>query len=255
MQRLKDKVAIITGGAGGIGVATAKRFVAEGARVVLVDLQQKALETAMAAIGSDAVSAVTADVSNEDQVHAYVQTTLDRHGRLDVLFSNAGTEGAVAPIVDYPMDIFDRVIAVNLRGIYLSLKCAMPVMQKQGSGSIIMTSSIAGLKGFAGLSAYVASKHAVVGLMRSAVLEAGASGVRVNTIHPSPIETRMMRSIEEGAAPGATAAVKTQFESMIPAGRYGLPEEVANTALFLASNDSIFCTGGRYSVDGGMSAG
>lgn len=255
MKRLEGKIAIITGGAGGIGIATAKLFIEQGARVMLVDLGQNALDAALAQIGSDAASAVTADVSDEVQTQAYLQATLDRYGRIDALFSNAGVEGRIAPIVDYPMDIFDRVIAVNLRGVYLGLKHAMPIMQKQGGGSIIITSSIAGLKGFAGLSAYVTSKHALVGLMRSAVLESGASGVRINTIHPSPIETRMMRSIEEGATPGAAASAKAQFETMIPAGRYGLPDEVARTALFLASDDSTFCTGGRYSVDGGMSAG
>lgn len=254
-RRLQGKCVVITGGAGGIGLASARLFISEGAQVVLVDLQQQALDAALAELGSDAASAVAADVSDEAQTQAYLQAALQRHGRIDALFCNAGTEGRIAPIADYPMDAFDRVMAVNVRGVFLGLKHAMPIMQKQGGGSIMLTSSIAGLKGFAGLSAYVASKHALVGLMRSAVLEAGSSGVRINTIHPSPIETRMMRSIEEGAAPGAASSVKAQFAASIPAGRYGLPEEVARTALFLASDDSAFCTGGRYSVDGGMSVG
>ena len=184
-----------------------------------------------------------------------VETAVQRYGRLDVLFANAGTEGRIVPLVDYEPSEFQRVIDVNVMGVFLGLKYTIPVMQKQGGGSIIITSSIGGLKGFAGLSAYVTSKHALVGMMRSAVLEIGNSGVRVNTIHPSPIETRMMRSIEEGAAPGQGSAVKKQFEASIPAGRYGTPTEVAQTALFLASDESRFCTGGRYSVDGGMSAG
>lgn len=254
-KRLQGKCVVITGGAGGIGLASARLFISEGAQVVLVDLQQEALDAALAQLASGAASAVAADVSDEAQTRAYLQAALERHGRIDALFCNAGTEGRIAPIADYPMDAFDRVMAVNVRGVYLGLKHAMPIMQKQGGGSIVITSSIAGLKGFAGLSAYVTSKHALVGLMRSAVLEAGGSGVRINTIHPSPIETRMMRSIEEGAAPGAGTAAKAQFSAAIPAGRYGLPEEVARTALFLASDDSVFCTGGRYSVDGGMSAG
>jgi NAD(P)-dependent dehydrogenase (short-subunit alcohol dehydrogenase family) len=127
-------------------------------------------------------------------------------------------------------------------------------MQRQGSGSIIITSSVAGFKGALRLAPYAASKHAVVGLMRSAVLETGASGVRINTIHPSPIETRMMRAIEHGQAPGAEAAAKAAITTRIPAGRYGTADEVASTALFLASDDSRYCTGGRYSVDGGMTA-
>ena len=255
MKRLQGKVAVITGGAGGIGMAAARLFVTEGAKVLLVDVDEPALRAAVTELGADAASHVVADVSDEAQVRGYLDAAVQRHGRVDALLSNAGTEGKVCPIVDYPMDVFDRVIAVNVRGVYLSLKHALPLMMKQGSGSIVITSSIAGLKGFAGLSAYVTSKHAVVGMMRSAVLESAASGVRINTIHPSPIETRMMRAVEEGAAPGSAAAAKQQFESWIPAARYGTPDEVARTALFLASDDSRFCTGGRYSVDGGMSSG
>jgi NAD(P)-dependent dehydrogenase (short-subunit alcohol dehydrogenase family) len=153
-----------------------------------------------------------------------------------------------------PVAMFDRVMAVNVRGVFLGLQQALPVMQRQGSGSIIITSSVAGFKGAARLAPYAASKHAVVGLMRSAVLETGASGVRINTIHPSPIDTRMMRSIEHGQAPGAEAAAKQAITTRIPAGRYGTADEVARTALFLASDDSRYCTGGRYSVDGGMTA-
>ncbi|AIO72906.1 SDR family NAD(P)-dependent oxidoreductase [Burkholderia multivorans] len=254
MNRLTGKVALITGGAGGIGAETARLFVSEGALVVIADLQESALQSVVREIGSDAVSYVVADVSDEAQMMRAVDATVERHGRLDVLFANAGTEGRIVPLVEYTLEDFQRVIHVNVLGVFLGLKYTIPVMQKQGGGSIIVTSSIGGLKGFAGLSAYVTSKHAIVGMMRSAVLETGNSGVRINTIHPSPIETRMMRSIEEGAAPGHGDAVKKQFEASIPAGRYGTPAEVAQTALFLASDESRFCTGGRYTVDGGMSA-
>jgi NAD(P)-dependent dehydrogenase (short-subunit alcohol dehydrogenase family) len=255
MGRLDDKVAVITGGAGGIGVATATLFLQEGATVVLVDRDEATLDRVVKELGSDRVSHIVADVTEDDQVRGYVDTTVQRHGRIDVLFSNAGTEGVVSPIVDYPMDEFDKVMAVNVRGVYSSLKYGMPAMQASGGGSIIITSSIAGLNGFAGLSSYVTSKHAVVGLMRSAVLEAADSGVRVNTVHPAPIENRMMRSIEEGAAPGAADAAKKQFEAMIPAGRYGNSDEVGRLALFLASDDSRYITGATVSVDGGMSVG
>ncbi|NWJ74595.1 SDR family oxidoreductase [Pseudonocardia sp. ICBG1122] len=255
MARLDGKVAVITGGAGGIGTATAALFLQEGATVVLVDREEHALRGAASELGSDRVGHVVADVTDDDQVRGYVEETVARHGRIDVLFSNAGTEGVVAPIVDYPMDAFDAVMAVNVRGVYSSIKHGLPAMQRTGGGSIIITSSIAGLHGFAGLSSYVASKHAVVGLMRSAVLEAADSGVRVNTIHPAPINNRMMRSIEEGAAPGAAQAAQKQFEGMIPAGRYGESEEVGRLALFLASDDSRYVTGATVSVDGGMSVG
>ncbi|WP_060986221.1 SDR family NAD(P)-dependent oxidoreductase [Delftia acidovorans] len=255
MKRLDGKVVLITGGGGGIGAETARLFAAEGARVVLADLQEPALQSVVQEIGTEISSYIVTDVSDGGQMKQAVETAVQRYGRLDVLFANAGTEGRIVPLVDYEPSEFQRVIDVNVMGVFLGLKYTIPVMQKQGGGSIIITSSIGGLKGFAGLSAYVTSKHALVGMMRSAVLEIGNSGVRVNTIHPSPIETRMMRSIEEGAAPGQGSAVKKQFEASIPAGRYGTPTEVAQTALFLASDESRFCTGGRYSVDGGMSAG
>lgn len=255
MARLDGKVAVITGGSGGIGLATARLFVAEGAAVVLVDLDEGRLGEAAAELGSAALSTLAADVSDEAQTRAYVDAALQRHGRLDVLFCNAGIEGAISPITDYPVELFDRVLAVNVRGVFLGLKHALPTMARQGGGSIVITSSVAGYKGGAHLSAYSASKHAVVGLMRSAVLETGASGVRINTIHPAPIDTRMMRAIEQGRAPGAEAAAKQLITTRIPAGRYGSADEVAHTALFLASDDSRFCTGGCYPVDGGMSAG
>lgn len=255
MNRLSGKVAIITGGSGGIGLATARLFLDEGARVVLVDLDEARLRDAAAGLGGDAVEVVAADVSDEAAVRDTLGATVQRHGRLDVLFCNAGIEGAVTPLTDYPVETFDRVLAVNVRGVFLGLKHALPVMQRQGGGSIIITSSVAGFKGGAHLAAYAASKHAVVGLMRSAVLETGASGVRINTIHPSPIDTRMMRAIEHGRAPGAEDAARQMISTRIPAGRYGTPDEVALTALFLASDDSRYCTGGRYSVDGGMTAG
>ncbi len=253
--RLADKVCVITGGSGGIGAATGRLFAAEGATVVLVDLDAAALHAAVADCGAGAaVSGEVADVGDEAAMQRVIADTVARHGRLDVLFCNAGIEGRIAPIAETTVADFDRVMAVNVRGVFLGLKHAMPVMQRQGSGSIIITSSVAGFKGGAHLAPYAASKHAVVGLMRSAVLEAGSSGVRINTIHPSPIETRMMRAIEHGRAPGAEAAAKQMITSRIPAGRYGTPDEVAATALFLASDDSRYCTGGRYSVDGGMTA-
>ncbi|MGF6780724.1 SDR family NAD(P)-dependent oxidoreductase [Paraburkholderia sp. GAS334] len=254
MKRLAGNVAVITGGAGDIGRATAKLFAQEGAFVVLVDRDEASLKRVVAGLGSDAVSYVVGDVTSEAQVRGFVEATLARHGRIDTLFCNAGTEGIAAPVVDYPLEVFERVFAVNVTGVMLSMKYGLPVMQKQGSGSVIIASSIAGLRAVPLFSAYVASKHAVIGLMRSAVLETASTGVRINTIHPSPITGRMMSSIEEGAAPGAGAAVRAQTEAGIPAGRYGEPGEVAQLVLFLASDESRFCTGGTYPVDGGMSA-
>jgi NAD(P)-dependent dehydrogenase (short-subunit alcohol dehydrogenase family) len=170
------------------------------------------------------------------------------------LFANAGIEGVVAPITDYPDDVFDQVIAVNVRGVWLGVKRVMAHMQERGGGSIIITSSIAGVRGSQLMSAYATSKHAVIGLMRSAALAGAAHGIRVNTVNPAQIETRMMRSIEAGIDPAAPERAKAERAARIPMKRYGLPEEVARLALFLASDESSYCTGGVYMVDGGFTA-
>ncbi|HZK04505.1 MAG TPA: SDR family NAD(P)-dependent oxidoreductase [Actinomycetaceae bacterium] len=254
MGRLDNKIAIITGGAGGIGVATAKLFIAEGANVVLADLNEDSLQKAVDDIGSDAVSFVAGNVTDESDVKRLVDETVSRHGKLDVFFANAGIEGHVKPIEDQTAEDFDKVIAVNVRGVFLGLKYAIPAIRQAGGGSIIITSSVAGLVGSAGLSPYVASKHAVVGLSRTAAVENAAHGIRVNTIHPAPIETRMMRAIEAEVAPEDAEGAKKQFEAGIRMGRYGTPEEVAKLALFLASDDSSYSTGSRFLIDGGWTA-
>ena len=254
MSRLDNKIAIITGGAAGIGLATARRFVAEGARVMLVDIAGDALDAAVAELGSDNAASMVADVTSETEVEAYVQKAVSHYGKVDVFFNNAGIEGAVAPLPDYPTDMFDRVIAVNVRGAWLGLKYVIPEMLKSGGGSIICTSSMAGLKGAPKLSAYIASKHAVVGMMKSAALEVASKNIRINTINPAPIATRMIEAIESGFAPGAEANVKKKMEAGVPMHRYGTPEEVADLVLFLASDESSYCTGTCFSIDGGMSA-
>ena len=254
MNRLEGKVAVITGGAGGIGAATGRLFAEEGARVLLVDLAEEALQQAVRAIGGERVSAVAADVAQAEQVQRYVQTAIDRYGGIDVFFANAGIEGVVAPITDYPDDVFDRVIAVNVRGVWLGLKHVMAEMQRRGGGSIIITSSIAGVRGSPLMAPYSTSKHAVVGLMRSAALAGAAHRIRVNTVNPAQVETRMMRSLEAAIDPAAPERAKAEREARIPMKRYGLPEEVARLALFLASDESSYCTGGVYMVDGGFTA-
>jgi NAD(P)-dependent dehydrogenase (short-subunit alcohol dehydrogenase family) len=254
LNRLHNKIITITGAANGIGLASARLFVEQGAHVVLVDLSEQALIDAVAALPEGRASYVVADVRDEQQIKHYIDTTVARHGRIDGLFSNAGIAGKIAPIFDYPTEAFDDVIATNVRGVWLSLKHVLPIMLNQGSGSVVLSSSIVGLMGFPGASGYVTSKHAVIGMMRSTALEVAKSGVRINTLNPGPIETQMMRHIEEGAAPGAGSAAKPSFEAIIPAGHYGEPEDVARLALFLMSDESRFCTGGVYSVDGGMSA-
>lgn len=254
MGKLDQRVAVITGGAGGIGLAAAKRFVAEGAKALLVDLDEAGLARAVTEIGEPSASFAVADVTRAEDVQRYVRTCVERYGGIDIFLDNAGIEGAVQPIVDYPVEMFDRVIAVNVRGAWLGLKYVIPEMAKRGGGSIIVVSSVAGIHGYANVSAYVTSKHAVVGMMRTAALECVPLKIRVNTVNPAPIETRMMRSLEDGFAPGAADQAKQQIAAGIPMGRYGTPEEVASLMLFLASDDSRYCTGGVYMVDGGISA-
>jgi NAD(P)-dependent dehydrogenase (short-subunit alcohol dehydrogenase family) len=254
MKRLEGKVAVITGGAGGIGAAAGRLFAEEGASVLLVDLAAEALQQVVQAIGDEQVSAVVADVTRTEQVQRYVHTAIDRYGGIDVFFANAGVEGLVAPITEYPDDVFDRVMAVNVRGVWLGLKHVMAHMQQRCGGSIIITSSIAGVRGSPGMAPYSTSKHAVIGLMRSAALAGAAHGIRVNTVNPAQIETRMMRSIEAAIDPAVPERAKAEREARIPMKRYGLPEEVARLALFLASDESGYCTGGVYMVDGAVTA-
>jgi len=254
MARLAGKVAVITGGAGGIGIEAGRLFAAEGAKVLLVDLSEEPLRQAVSTIGSEAVSYTVADVTQPGQTQQYVCAAVERYGGIDIYLANAGIEGTVQSITDYPLEIFDKVLAVNVRGVWLGLKYVIPEMKNRGGGSIIITSSVAGIKGTPGVSAYVTSKHAVIGMMRTAALEGAPFNIRVNTVNPAPIETRMMRSLEEGFAPGAAAQAKKNLSNWVPSKRYGTPEEVAQMMLFLASDDSRYCSGGVYMVDGGVSA-
>ena len=261
MARLEGKVAVITGATGGIGSAAARLFAEEGARVALVDLDEGALQEVAHSIGEDKASYTAADVTDPEQTQAYIDAAVNRWGGVDVLLANAGIEGTLSPISDYPVDVFDRVMAVNVRGVWLGIKYAVPVMRERGGGSIVITSSTAGIGGSPEMSAYNTSKHAVIGLMRCAAMEGAPDGIRVNTVNPAPIETRMMRSIEEMRVDAldddriTVEVAKQSFAERIPLQRYGDPEEVAKMMLFLSSDDSSFCTGGVYMVDGGRSAG
>ncbi len=256
MARFDDKVAIITGAGGGIGRATALRLASEGAAVVAVDLAGEALDaTAAAVIESGArAEAVAADVTDAAQVEAYVARAVDAFGRVDVLFNNAGIEGAVAPLEQYPEDVFDRVLAVNVKGVWLAMGQVADVMRRNGGGAIVNTSSVAGLSGTPGLVAYGASKHAVVGMTKTAAVELAPANIRVNAVCPAPIETRMMRSIESQASPEDPEEMKKTVTAGMPLGRYGEPEEVAALVAFLASDEAAFITGGIYPIDGGRQA-
>jgi NAD(P)-dependent dehydrogenase (short-subunit alcohol dehydrogenase family) len=250
MERLKDKVAIITGGAGGIGKATAKLFLQEGAKVVIVDISKDILEKASFELNHENLSYCVADVSKAEDNQKFVEHTLEVYDKIDVFFANAGIEGTSRPIDEYPNEIFDKVIAVNLKGVWLGCKHVIPKM-KQG-GSVMITSSVAGLKGFAGLGAYVATKHAVIGIMRVAALENSGRKIRVNTIHPGPVNNDMMRRIEKDMDSENPNEVMKGFEASVPFGSYVESSEIADMALFLASDESKSITGCTHVVDGGM---
>ena len=254
MGKLDDKVALITGGAGGIGQAAAKLFAAENAKVMLVDIDEAALMKAVSEIGKTRADYMVADVGVPADNKAFVAATLERFGSVDIALLNAGIEGMIKPITEYSLGMFDKVINVNVRSVFLGLQSIMPVMNKFG-GSIVITSSTAGIRAVGGMSAYVASKHAVIGLMRTAAIEGAAHNIRVNTVNPSPINTRMISSIEAQAGLLNNDRTIPPMAQHTPLKRYGEPEEVAKLMLFLASDDSAFCTGGVYMVDGGVSAG
>lgn len=251
MKKLDNKVAIITGGAGSIGETTAKLFLEEGAKVMLVDLNEEILKETIEKLKHKNVKYCVADVSKSIDVANYVNETVKAYGKIDLFFNNAGIEGVVKPISDYPEEIFDKVIAVNVKGTWLGNKYVLP--QMNDGGSIIMTSSVAGINGSPNVSAYITSKHAVVGIMRATAVEAAPRKIRVNTVHPSPVDNRMMRSLEEGFSAGNAAEVKKNLEATIPLGRYAEPIEIAKLVVFLASDDSQFITGTTQVIDGGLS--
>jgi NAD(P)-dependent dehydrogenase (short-subunit alcohol dehydrogenase family) len=203
--------------------------------------------------GGDAI-AVTADVTRSDDVKAYVKAAIDRYGRIDCFFNNAGIEGKVAPLAEYDEAVFDAVLGVNVKGVFLGLRHVLPEMIRQGSGAVVNTASIAGLVGSPGMSAYVASKHAVIGITKTTAGEVGRQGIRVNAVCPGPVDTRMIHAIEEQVSPGDAASVEARYQAAIPSGRYTTADEIANMVLFLCSDLASNITGGQFVVDGGRTA-
>lgn len=255
-RRFEDRVVIITGAAGGIGRAAARRFASEGAAVVAVDLAGSDLDGTTAAVGAEGadITTVTADVTSDSDVAGYVAATLETHGRVDALFNNAGIEGPIASLVDCPADGFDRVMDVNVRGVWLGIKHAGPAIAASGGGAIVNTASMLGLSGIAQMGAYVASKHAVIGLTRTAALEFAPLGVRVNAVAPAPVDTRMIRSIEESFDPDDPSGVREVIVAKVPLERYATPDEIAAVAAFLCSDDATYMTGTVVPIDGGTQA-
>lgn len=262
MKRLEGKTSVITGGAGEIGMAAARLFIAEGAQVLLVDKDEGRLAAAVKEMDPAAVSYCVADVTEPEQVEGYVQTAVKQFGGIDIFLNNAGIEGPVNAIPFYEVDDFDKVLAINVRGVFLGMKYVLPVMMEKKTGSIVISSSVAGVIGFPGMVAYMASKHAIIGIMRVAAIEAGPLGIRVNTVNPGPVESRMMSSLETGVDQLLkTTSPETPMPSAkeillmnTPTGRYATAEDVAAMMLFLGSGESRQCNGGIYMVDGGFTS-
>jgi NAD(P)-dependent dehydrogenase (short-subunit alcohol dehydrogenase family) len=254
--RFEGKVVALTGAAGGIGREAALRFAAEGASVVAVDLPGAALDETVrlvTAAGGTAI-AVGADVRDEAQVKGFIAAAVDTYGGLDALVNNAGIEGPITPLTDTDVDHFDNVLAVNVRGVFLGIKHGAPAIAARGGGAIVNLSSVAGLGGTPGIVAYGASKHAVIGITKTAAMEFAPAQIRVNAICPSPVETRMMRALEQGMNPDDPEAVHALMAASIPLGRYGEPSDVAALMLFLCSDEASFLSGAAIPIDGAMRA-
>ncbi|WP_211654777.1 SDR family NAD(P)-dependent oxidoreductase [Planococcus alpniumensis] len=254
-RKLEGKVAVITGAAGALGTAIAEQLLAEGAKVALVDFNQQALDKLVHRFNDVAnVMGLVANLSREEEVKNYVERVVERWGSIDVFMNNAGIIGKTAPLTEQTSEDFDAMMNLNVRGVFLGIKYVLPVMIAQQNGSIINTSSVSGLMGSSGNSLYSAAKHAVVGLTKTAALEVAKDSVRVNSIHPAPLASNMMETIEQSINRDDPARVRQTITSRIPLGRYGQPEEVAKLVIFLASDDSRFITGSQYRIDGGMGA-
>jgi NAD(P)-dependent dehydrogenase (short-subunit alcohol dehydrogenase family) len=244
MGALEGRTCVVTGGAGSIGLATGRLFAAEGARVLLVDLKEPDDEKSLPFFA--------ADVADAGQTRAYLDEAVRRWGKIDVLFSNAGLSGAIAPVTDYPEEVFDRVMAVNVRASFLACKYGLPRMND--GGSIIITSSIMGVKANPNIVGYATSKHAVVGLMRVVAKEAAPRRIRVNVLAPGPVDNAFQGDIEKRLSKAIGTDATELINRNIPLGRHARPEEIARTALFLACDASSFSTAGVYMADGGMNA-
>ncbi|MBY0011180.1 SDR family NAD(P)-dependent oxidoreductase [Paenibacillus typhae] len=252
MSQSQVKTAVITGAAGGIGKELARRLAERKLNLVLVDLNEEAIQAVIQELGLDESNAlaVRADVSKEEDVQNYVNQAVAKFGTIDYFANNAGIEGPSGLVEELNVKSLDLVYNVNVRGVFLGLQYVIPVMKKQKSGAILNTSSLAGLMGAPGMSPYIMSKHAVIGLTRVTANELAPFGIRVNAVLPGTINTQMMRNIEQNS--GSADDFKAANEAATPMGRYGEPQEVAAVMNFLLSEEASFVTASLYTVDGGM---
>jgi NAD(P)-dependent dehydrogenase (short-subunit alcohol dehydrogenase family) len=251
---MREKNVLITGAASGVGFAAAELLSADGATVVMLDRDAEMLADAAGRLGEDNVITKVLDVRSPSEIDAAIADVLNSIGRIDGAVLNAGIAGANMPLEDYPVDLFDEVVATNLRGVWLTLRAVVKPMKAAGAGSIVLTSSIQGLAALAGTTAYTTTKHAVVGMMKGAALELATFGVRVNTIHPGYVDTPMMQAIHEAVSPDDPSQFEAALASTVPMNRYAKPEEIARLIRFLLSDDSSYSTGSTFAADGGILA-
>jgi NAD(P)-dependent dehydrogenase (short-subunit alcohol dehydrogenase family) len=252
MGIMNGKICIITGGAGSIGLASASLLLQEGARVMLVGRNEENLAHAAKTlnVSADFLGTMKANVADTQETQKYINQTVAKWGKIDVLFSHAGISGVVKPVTEYPEEVFDAVMAINIRGSFLACKYGLP--QMNDGGSIIITSSIMGVRADPGVCAYATSKHALIGLMRTVAKEAAARKIRVNVLAPGPIDNSFQTKIEERLTEIVGEDGTEFLNRVIPLGRHGGAEEIARSVLFLASDQSSFSTGSVFMADGGM---
>jgi NAD(P)-dependent dehydrogenase (short-subunit alcohol dehydrogenase family) len=256
LGKLQGKTAIITGATGGIGEATAKLFLREGANVMLVGRSAAKLKETCARLEvKQGLAQCVADATDETAMAASVDATVKAFGGVDILFANAGSEGLLKPIETYSRAEFEQVLHTNITGVWLAIKHCIEPMKRRGKGAIIATASVAGVVGFANSAPYIASKHAVCGLVKAAALELAASGIRVNAIAPGAIDNRMFQSLVSQLSPENPGALREGIQAMIPMKRYGANEEIASFVAFLASDEASYSTGAVFMADGGLTTG
>ncbi|MEK9707184.1 MAG: SDR family NAD(P)-dependent oxidoreductase [Alphaproteobacteria bacterium] len=249
MGVMDGKHCIITGGAGSVGLASAKALAGAGATLMLVDRDAAALEQSADSIGAKDTLVAVADISNSSEVKAFVKQAVDAWGKIDVVFANAGISGTNAAVTDFPEDIFDAVLDVNVRGTFLTLKHSIPHIRD--GGSIVVTSSIMGVRTRPGTVGYITSKHALIGMVRCVARELAGRNIRANIIAPGPLENEFQQTIEDRVSAAMGVNATEMLNNMIPLGRHGTAEEISRAVLFLASDQSSFTTGAVLMADGG----